>query len=173
MVIYSVKAQNIKLVLSLFLAAVAVVLVVVLAPSASDDYVYPDEVLPAVHTVKGAAFKNVKTNDDRIALLARFGWEVEAEAREVVEVTIPEEFDAVYNAYNQLQIGEGLDLAGYRGKTVKRYTYVVTNYEYDGTVYANLLIYRDQVIGGDICSAKLDGFVHGLTKENDFLTNEE
>ena len=46
-----------------------------------------------------------------------------------------------------------------------RYTYEVTNYEgAEGTVYANILVYRNRVIGGDICSADVTGFIHGFEK---------
>ena len=169
MFIYSVKGQNLKLLAALFLSITMIVLTVILIPGTGNDYVYPDGTLPAIKNLSPSDFKNISTNEDRIAFLKRFGWEVETEAREIVEVTVPNEFDPIYQQYNQLQIGEGLDLEKYKGKSVKRYTYLVSNYDYDGTVYANLLIYRDRVIGGDICSAKLDGFVHGLTKENNFL----
>ena len=41
----------------------------------------------------------------------------------------------------------------------------MTNYpDYEGTVYANVLVYRNRVIGGDICSADVSGFVHGFEK---------
>ena len=169
MVIYSLKAQNLKFIGALVLSAVAIVLIITLLPSGAKDYAYPEEVLPAVRNISSQAFKNISSNQDRIDFLKQFNWEVEPEAKEVVEVTIPAEFDAVYSRYNELQTGEGLDLAKYKGKTVKRYTYIVTNYEYNGTVYANILVYKDQVIGGDICSANVDGFVHGFTKSNDFL----
>jgi len=101
--------------------------------------------------------------------LKLYGWEVQNEACEITQVTIPSKFDAVYTKYNQLQTAENLDLSKYKNKTVKRYTYIVTNYEYDGTVYANLLIYKDNVIAGDICSANVDGFVHGLSRNNNFI----
>ena len=48
-----------------------------------------------------------------------------------------------------------------------RYTFVVSNYDgYDGKVYANVLVYRNKVVGGDICSAEItgDAFVHGFEK---------
>lgn len=170
MFIYTVKGQNLKLYLSIFISILAVVLVIALIPSNSEDYIYPEEVLPAVKTMTPSDFKNIKTNEDRIAFLKNYGWEVESEARDVTQVIIPVSFDPIYEKYNELQIGEGLDLEKYKGKTVKRYTYLVNNYEYDGTVLANLLIYKNQVIGGDICSANLDGFVHGFTKGNNFLT---
>jgi hypothetical protein len=109
------------------------------------------------------SFKNIKSNDDRIAFLTSFGWEVGYEAVEIEEVTIPEEFDDVYKQYNELQKGQGLDLSKYKGKDVKRYTYLVSNHPSGETeVHANLLIYKNKIIGGDICSAKYGGFMHGF-----------
>ena len=59
-----------------------------------------------------------------------------------------------------------LDLSKYKKKNVMRYTYEVTNYEgANGTVYANILVYRNRVIGGDICSADMKGFIHGFEKK--------
>ena len=53
----------------------------------------------------------------------------------------------------------------FKNKDVTRYTFAVTNYQgYEGTVYANVLFYRNRVIGGDICSADISGFVHGFEK---------
>ncbi|MBQ8448815.1 MAG: DUF4830 domain-containing protein, partial [Clostridia bacterium] len=84
---------------------------------------------------------------------------------EEVEVSIPAEFDTVYIGYNDIQKAQGLNLAKYKGKEVVRYTYEVTNYEgYDGTVYINLLVYRNKVVGGDVCSADASGFIHGFEK---------
>ena len=91
-----------------------------------------------------------------------WGWEIDDAEASGEAVVIPARFDSVYEDYNAIQQGQGLDLMRYRGKTVMRYTYPVRNYAgYDGTVYATLLIYKDRVIGGDICSASADGFVHG------------
>ncbi len=46
-----------------------------------------------------------------------------------------------------------------------RYTYEITNYEgYEGTVYVNLLVYRNKIVGGDVCSADASGFIHGFEK---------
>ena len=62
--------------------------------------------------------------------------------------------------YNNLQKMQGLDLSKYKRKNVTRYTYKIKNYDgYEGTVYANLLVYRNRIIGGDICSADVNGFV--------------
>ena len=57
----------------------------------------------------------------------------------------------------------------YRGKTVRRYTYIVKNHEYKGTVYAELLVYKDCVIGADVCSADADGFIHGIDRNNNII----
>ena len=59
-----------------------------------------------------------------------------------------------------------MDLAPYKGKEVLSYTYTVTNYEgYSGKVLATVLVYRDLVIGGDICSESSNGFVNGFEKK--------
>jgi hypothetical protein len=78
---------------------------------------------------------------------------------------MPKDFDRVVTEYNELQRRQGLDLSKYTGKRVTRYTYEVKNYEgYEGTVYVNLLVYRDKVIGCDISSADPTGFVAPLIK---------
>jgi hypothetical protein len=71
----------------------------------------------------------------------------------------------VFTGYNEIQKRQGLDLSKYKKKNVMRYTYEVKNYkDYDGTVYANIIVYRNKVIGGDICSADVTGFIHGFEK---------
>ena len=105
------------------------------------------------------------SNSDRIDFIAQFGWNVNQTPIEEVEITIPAEFDSVYVGYNDIQKEQGLNLAKYKGKEVVRYTYEVTNYKgFEGTVYANVIVYRNKVIGGDICSADVTGFIHGFEK---------
>ena len=57
-------------------------------------------------------------------------------------------YDDIYQKYNQLQITDGMNLEKYKGKSVKRYTYLVSNYDYNGTVYANLIIYKEITLVG-------------------------
>ena len=33
-----------------------------------------------------------------------------------------------------------------------------------GKVYVNVIVYRNKVIGGDVCSASIGGFIHGFEK---------
>lgn len=166
MFVLSMKGSNLKLVGVFLLSAVIIALFVAFMPSVPSG---DAQSVPSVRQYDESDFENITTSEDRVAFLKRYGWEVELEASEVSDVTIPAEFDNVYRQYNELQKGEGLDLEDYKNKTVTRYTYVVTNYDYDGTVYANLLVYKDRVIGGDICSADINGFLHGFTKGNDFV----
>ena len=65
-----------------------------------------------------------------------------------------------------MQKKQGLDLEKYKGKTAKRYSYVVTNYPgVPEGVRANMVVYNDKIIAGDICSLELDGFMHGFQAE--------
>ena len=58
---------------------------------------------------------------------------------------------------------QGFDLSTYAGETCTAYTYRVTNYEGStDTVLAQLFVYRNRVIGGDIHATAMDGFMHGL-----------
>ena len=81
---------------------------------------------------------------------------------------IPEIFDSVYQKYNELQRAQEFDLTRYQGRRVKRWTYEVKNYpDYEGTVVANLLIYNNTIIGGDIASNALDGFMQGFRRNSE------
>lgn len=104
------------------------------------------------------------TNEQRLAFLSSFGWQVNSEPAEIIEVIIPTEFDSVYEKYNAIQKVQGYDLTKQKGKRVKRYTYTVTNYPtpQESPINANLLVYNDKIIGGDICSTALGGFIHGV-----------
>ena len=158
MFIYSLRASTIK-----FCAVVCVALATLITLIAFIPVVAVDDVSAAANA--NIDYSGVKTNDDRVKFLAQFGWQVDPEAVESIEVTIPEEFDKIFTAYNELQKRQGLDLIKYKKKNVQRYTYKITNYDgYDGTVYANILVYRNKVIGGDVCSADINGFMHGLER---------
>lgn len=108
-------------------------------------------------------YDKIKTEEDRAAFLSQFGWEIGDAPVEQTDVTVPAEFDKILKSYNEVQKQQGLDLTKYKGKTVTRYTYEIKNYPgYEGKVYANLLIYKNRVVGGDICSADVNGFIHGF-----------
>jgi hypothetical protein len=160
MFIYSLKASTLKFIAVVVISIGLLITLISIIPSTGDT------VYAAANEVK-INYKNIKTNEDRINFLKQFEWEVKPEPIEVVEVVIPAEFDAVYKKYNEVQKVQKLNLEKYKNKAVKRYTYEVSGYpNYTGTVFANLLIYKEKVIGGDICSAEVNGFMHGFESAN-------
>ena len=159
MFIYSMRAGTIRFFGVVCLALLALVALVAFVPELQPVSAQAGEESETVR------YEKVKTNEDRIAFLAQFGWEVEETPTESTTVTIPAEFDKVFAAYNELQRRQGLDLSSYASRTVERYTYTVKNYDgFDGGVQANLLVYRGRVIGGDICATDSNGFIHGFSK---------
>lgn len=98
----------------------------------------------------------------RAAFLAEYGWEISTVPTEVCDVVIPERFNQTYERYNALQQTQGFDLADYKGKRAKRYTYRVLNHPSGDAVQANLLVLNGQVIGGDLCTLAPDGFMQGF-----------
>ena len=159
MFVYSMKASTLKFFAILGIALVAVIALMILVPTYT------------VTTTSAIAAKNetiqfdrIKTNADRISFLKQYGWEVEEAPIEEAEVVIPKEFDKVMSTYNEIQKQQGLDLSKYGKKAMMRYTYKISNYsDYAGTVYANILVYKNRVVAGDICSSDANGFIHTLS----------
>ncbi|HHW46162.1 MAG TPA: DUF4830 domain-containing protein [Clostridiales bacterium] len=99
--------------------------------------------------------------------LQNLGWQVPDQPIEQKEIQIPEEFMDVYENYNNLQREAGYDLKKYKGKKVTRYTFTITNFPGRSDVRANVLVFEDIIIGGDISSTELNGFMVALdTYEN-------
>jgi len=154
MFVYSVKSSKLKYAALIGLGVVVIVSLLLFTrgdrPAAGDT------------TIRHAA----ATAEERQAFLSQFGWEVSADPIEVSEVIIPAEFDETYTKYNEIQLAQNFDLRNFSGRRVKRWTYEILNYPgYEGragVVQANLLIDRGVVIGGDICSLELGGFIHGF-----------
>ena len=159
MFIYSLRASTLKFFAVVCVALVTLITLIAFIPT------FDSSGVTSANAAASYNFEKIKTNEDRVDFLAQFGWKVKNDPVESKEVTIPESFDKIFTGYNELQKQQGLDLSKYKSKEVTRYTYEVTNYDgYDGTVYATILVYRNKVIGGDICSADAKGFAHGLIK---------
>ncbi|MEG1632501.1 MAG: DUF4830 domain-containing protein [Oscillospiraceae bacterium] len=102
----------------------------------------------------------------RVAYLSRLGWEAEPESETREVIVLPRELEGVMAQYNELQRGQGFDLAPYCGMQCILYTYNITNYPNgDAGVTAQLFICGTKVIAGDIHSPALDGFMHGLKQQ--------
>lgn len=160
MFIYTVKANTLKFVAVILVAVTALVSVVLI--TGRTDIITTEAIAIANKDIK---FDKIKTEENRRDFLKQFGWETEDKEVESVTVKLPGDFDRIMVEYNELQKSQGLDLMKFKGREVERYTYKITNYpDYEGTVYANVIVYRNRVIGGDICSSDVAGFIHGFMK---------
>ena len=106
------------------------------------------------------------TNEERVAFLQGFGWEVSGEPIETREVMIPESFSDVYIKYNDMQKTQGFDLKPYAGFICMQYKYQILNYPDERGVFATLLVYDDQILGGDLACSEVDGFMHGFASDS-------
>lgn len=161
MFIYSVRAGTLKFFGVLCIALCTLITLIAFVPGI--DANIADTSAGAAASGSQVRYDKVKDAGDAAEFLAQFGWTVTPEPVEVKEVIIPSEFDRIFSGYNEIQKQQGLDLSKYRRKTATRYTFELTNYgDYNGKVYANVLVYHNRVIGGDICSADMTGFMHGF-----------
>jgi len=156
MMIVSAKISKQKLLIGLLAAVGVIVLLVILLGASSGQAVESEAVVPSMD---GA------TNEDRVAFLQSFGWQVAETPTETQEVRIPEEFNEVFTRYNQLQQSQGFDLSRQAGKAAKRYVYAITNYP-DGSPdhYATVLVHKNKIIGGDVNSTAEGGKMHGFAR---------
>lgn len=113
----------------------------------------------------GAKTYKVKTEQQRQAVIAELGWETSDKPSDHKTVTIPKDFDEVYEAYNELQKEQGFDLEKFKGKKVEIYSYPVYNYKgHEDCMTLTLMGCDGVLIGGDVCCSELDGFMQGLMK---------
>lgn len=160
MFIYSMRASTLKFfgVIALSLLTLAVLIAFIPSYDAAPAAALAD-------SAQTRDYSGIKSEQDRLDFISSLGWEVQAQPIEEEKIAIPAEFDRVLSEYNLLQQKQGLDLSRYKRKKAIRYTYEVTNYDaWDGPVYLTLLVCRNRVIGGDICSADVNGFVLPLTE---------
>ena len=119
---------------------------------------------PTVSTAAGS-------NDARVDFLKSFGWDVTTSPKESGKVRIPQETSEVFDRYNALQKSQGYDLSKLAGKTVMRYVYKINNYPgATEPVYATLLVYKNQVIGGDVTDTAAKGAIRGFKMPTDATT---
>ena len=153
MFVYTFRSSRLKWLLLIALCALAV-----------GAFLYFGGSRPASHN--GAIVLRAGNAAERLAFISQFGWDVAEDPVQVTEILIPAEFDEVYEKYNEIQKAQDLDLSLYAGKRVKKWTYAVRNYPgYEGRadgIELNMLICDGTVIGGDVCSTELNGFMHGF-----------
>ena len=130
MFVYSLKASTLKFFAVVCVALTALVMMITFIPS------YDGGEFKYITTGNEVEinYSKIKTNEDRIKFLEQFGWKVNENPVEEVEVTVPESFDKIFIGYNEIQKRQGLDLSKYQNKKVTRYSYKVTNYAGEGEV---------------------------------------
>ena len=150
MLVMTAKVDKKKIILVLAGAAVLIAVLIMLFSGGS-------EAAPS-------AAPSMSTNDARVKFLTDFGWDVAASPVESGQVRVPEADSEVFDRYNALQKSQGYDLSAFAGKTVMRYVYKINNYPgATEPVYATLLIYKNQIIGGDVTDTSAKGVVRGFT----------
>ena len=121
--------------------------------------------------VRGAGTEEVaslsavaRNNGQRVQFLRSLGWEVDEDAIDQRDIVIPKTFAGIYEEYNQIQISQGFDLSQFGGVEATRYTYMILNYPgYEADVVADIIVYRGEIIAGNIQSTAHEGFMSGLT----------
>ena len=105
-------------------------------------------------------------NRMNIDFIGRCGIEVADTPKEKVYLTIPDEFDAVFSAYNNIISAVGYDLAPHKGHRAIRYSYRVLNYaeSTDSCITANIIVCDNRIIAADICSLGTSEFVKPISE---------
>ena len=154
MFVYSFRASSLRF-FGIIALTVAVLITAVAVGRSGDAVAASGEV----------EFMGVETNEDRVAFISQFGVKVSDREVESVTFSVPADFDKVISEYNEIQRAQGFDISKYKNKKVTRYTYVAEDSEgAEGTVYVNLIVYRDTVVAADISTADPKGFVKPLVK---------
>jgi len=99
------------------------------------------------------------------AFLKDRGWQTAESFSEAV-IHLPETADATWKAYFSLQTENGFPMEAYVGRKIRHLSFRIENHPWGEGVYANLYWCDGKIIGGDIMSPALDGFMHGLDSSN-------
>lgn len=115
-----------------------------------------------ITTITAADEPSGSTPEDIIGFLSENGYTVSSPVTK--EITIPEEFSDVYENYNKLQKKQNFNLEKYKGRSAVSYTFSIIGYinesgEPENNVEAHIIVCDGRIIGGDIASTRLNGFM--------------
>ena len=121
--------------------------------------------------VRGLFFPGVEydlnTTEGREAYLNSLGWEINRDSEAFRTVVVPDKLDGIMAQYNRMQQAQGYDLSMHLGESCSQYSYELTNYtDSEGSVIVTLYIQDGELIAADIHTTAVNGFMHGL-KKND------
>ena len=153
MFIYSVRASTLRFFAVIILTIAMLLGIVIFARNEATAYT----------AATGVDFSGIKTNEDRLAFISKFVSGVSGEPCETISFSVPENFDRIMLAYNEIQKSQGLDITKYKNKKVTRYTYEAEKWgEEETPVFINLIVYRNKIIACDVSSQNPEGFVKPL-----------
>lgn len=138
----SIKIKNAKLtILSIacFLIFLAVCLLMLRASP-------PDSVEVEGETVG----LGIGSDEEIESFIAKCGYTVEGCVSDD-EITVPKNWNAAYTAYNELQLSQGFNLRGYKGKPARKLVYALC----DSDDYVTILVSDDRIIAADV--SPMDG----------------
>ncbi len=110
----------------------------------------------------GSAPASAPINEVSLCLetLEQMGWQVDPNPLSSEDFCLDKQLS---EDFLDLQRSAGFDLQDDLGQPVRRYTFSVLNYPSgDPNVLADLLVREGQVVGGDLRSASLTGFIRSL-----------
>ncbi|MBQ3210816.1 MAG: DUF4830 domain-containing protein [Oscillospiraceae bacterium] len=108
---------------------------------------------------------DLSTSDGREAYLNSLGWEIDKDTETFRTVVVPDKLDGIMAQYNRMQQAQGYDLEQHLGESCSQYSYELKNYtDSEGTVIVTLYIQDGELIAADIHSTAVNGFMHGLKK---------
>lgn len=149
MMVMTAKVDKKKMILALAAVAALVLALILLLGGKSDT----------AQTGAPAA----SNNDQRVKFLMDLGWQVTTSPKESSQVKIPSASSEVFDRYNALQKSQGYDLNDFAGKKVMRYVYEINNFPgATEPVYATLLVYKNEIIGGDVTDTAAGGRIQGF-----------
>lgn len=100
------------------------------------------------------------TNQKRVVYMNSLGLQIDDSEVEAKEIVIPRNFDAVYKEYNLLQKKAGFDLSRFKNKAATLYTY----WQHGKESQIHLIIYKGEIIGGDVADINVNGSMKPLIK---------
>ena len=108
---------------------------------------------------------DLSTSAGREAYLNSLGWEIKPDSESFRTVIVPDKLDGIMAQYNRMQQAQGYDLSMHLGESCSQYSYELTNYtDSDGTVIVTLYVQDGKLIAADIHTTAVNGFMHGLKK---------
>ncbi|MEE1218303.1 MAG: DUF4830 domain-containing protein [Ruminococcus sp.] len=149
MFVYNVKVPMSKRTgIAISVISIVVSLICVVATVSINNNHMPDT---ATCDQVGAYTLVAENPTDERSFLSQFGLNAVSKSRVCEDITIPSEFNEIYNKYNTLQNKVGLDLSRYSGKTVKRVTYKLADSKLN---YAVILVYKNRIIAGHLTNGE-------------------